>query len=90
MLIPWPVWCLHRAVYPSFRELCLLGVCFVFFLLEMSPELLWMNLDLTDIYRSIFHFLAHLRWLCLKMKLWDLVVMQQMWDLGKNNLNLKS
>lgn len=83
-LMFWPMWCLHRA-----GELCLLGVCCVFFLLEMSTEFLWTGLDLTDIYRSIFHFLAHLRWLCVQVKLWDLV-MKQMWDLGRNNLNLRS
>lgn len=80
-LMPWPMWCLCRAVHPSLRELCLSGVCSVFFLLKMSTVFLWMGLHLTDIYRSIFHFLAHLRWLCVQMKLCDL---------GRNNLNLES
>lgn len=83
-----PMWCL-----PSLRELRLLGVCPVVFLLKilkMSTEFLWMGPDLTDIYRSIFNFLAHLRWLCVQMKLWDLVMVQRMKDLRRNNLNLKS
>lgn len=33
------------ATYPVFRELCLLDVCSVFFLLEISPEFLGMDLD---------------------------------------------
>lgn len=34
----------------------LLGGCFVFFLLEMSPEYLRTDLDLTDIHRSSLNF----------------------------------